>query len=262
MKADYLEKNKEGWNLRTGVHVGSDFYNLEDFLKGKSTLHKPELDLLGNVAGQELLHLQCHFGMDTMSWARLGAKCTGLDISSEAITKARELNKLLSLDVNFIEDDVHNLANHFDNQFDTIITSYGVLCWLYDINIWAKSIAKSLKKGGRFVLVEFHPVLDIIFNGKVSGHSSYFSEGAPLAEWTQGTYTNPDSDIRYFEYRWQNNMGSVINALIDAGLSIKAMQEYPYSPYRLFEGMDVQEDGLWHSSQNSYPYLYSLIAEK
>lgn len=262
MSQDFISKNKQGWDLRTTVHVDSDFYDVEGFLKGKSTLNKPELELARDVKDKDLLHLQCHFGQDTMSWSRLGARCTGLDISAEAIHKAKDLNQQLGLNIRFIEEDVHKVGTLFDNEFDIVITSYGVLCWIHDLDIWAEGIARSLRKGGRFILVEFHPFLDITHDGKVSGHSSYFSSGDPVSGWTKGTYTDREANIEYFEYRWQNNISDVVTALIKAGLSIQAMKEYPYSPYRLFDGMEENEDGYWKFSANAQPCLYSLIAEK
>ncbi len=262
MKKDYIEKNKSGWNVRTEVHIDSKFYNVPDFKNGENTLHQPELKLLGDINGKSLLHLQCHFGLDTMTLARMGAMCTGVDISSKAIENAIEISKDIGVDVKFIEDDVHNIKKYFSNDFDVVLSSYGVLCWLYDLKIWADGIYSSLKKGGRFYLVEFHPFLDIILNGKVSGHKNYFSNGEPLAEWTEGTYTDSEAKIKYFEYRWQNNISDVINALISSGFKLIDMQEYPYSPYKLSDCMDMEKDGLYSSSSNNYPYLYSLVVEK
>lgn len=260
MKSEYLEKNKKAWDLRTNIHVNSSFYGLNQFLEGKSTLNKPELDLLGDITKKNLLHLQCHFGLDTMSYSRMGAYCTGLDLSTDAIEKAKQLKSQLGLNTVFIADDVHNIDKLFNNQFDIVVTTYGVLCWLYDLPRWATGIKKSLKKNGRFILVDFHPMLDIFLDGTVSGHKRYFTKGKSHASWAKNTYADPSVTLEYLEYRWQHNIGDITNVLIDAGLTIESLLEYPYTPYNLFDDMDICQDGLWSSSKHFYPYLFSVTA--
>jgi len=169
---NYIEINKALWDEKTKHHISSAFYNMHDgsFLKGKSSLNDIELQLLGNVAGKEVLHLQCHFGQDTLSLARLGAKATGVDFSAEAIKKARALNDQLALDAEFICCDIYSLQDSLEKQFDMVFASYGTIGWLPDMQRWAQIVARYLKPGGKFVFVEFHPVV-WMFSSKLTIHA-------------------------------------------------------------------------------------------
>ncbi len=265
MPDSFMVTNKYAWDLRTGVHVDSQFYNVEQFLQGGITLNKPELDLVGSVVDKRLLHLQCHFGLDSLSWDRLGATVTGVDISAVAIDKARQLNRQCKMKANFIEGDVHGLSELVDsNAFDFVFSSYGVTCWLSNLDVWARGIYHSLKPSGKFVLVEFHPILDLLFNGKVSGIVNHFSDNNPVGAQTSGTYTDPQAPIKYYEYRWKHTISEIITALVNNGFNLNCFNEYPYCPYRLFSTLDTCENGLWFSSsdRNKIPYLYSLVVEK
>ena len=151
----YFEQNKDSWNKRTAVHKESAFYDLDSFKKGKSALNKIELEELGDVTGKSLLHLQCHFGMDTMSWARAGADCVGVDLSDEAINLAKEINSELNLHTGFICCNVYDLKQHLDKKFDIVFTSYGTIGWLPDLDKWAEIVAHFLKPGGIFYIADF-----------------------------------------------------------------------------------------------------------
>jgi 2-polyprenyl-3-methyl-5-hydroxy-6-metoxy-1,4-benzoquinol methylase len=139
---DYIKANKELWNKRTGFHVLSEFYNVEAFIKGESSLNAIELDLLGNVKGKKILHLQCHFGQDSLSLARMGAKVTGVDLSDKAIEKAKELSVQLDLDARFICSDLYELPTILDEQFDLVFTSYGTIGWLPDLDKWGAVVSR------------------------------------------------------------------------------------------------------------------------
>ena len=157
----YMRSNLEHWNKLTPIHERSKFYDVESFKSGKSTLKSIELEELGDVSGRSLLHLQCHFGLDTMSWARLGARVTGVDFSDRAISLAQELSKELGIEADFVCSDVYDLRSILDKQFDIVFTSYGILCWLPDLRRWAEVIAHFLRPGGTFYMVEGHPFVDV-----------------------------------------------------------------------------------------------------
>lgn len=261
----YIQTNKEGWNLRTNIHLKSKFYDIPSFLGGKNTLNKPELNLLKDVKNKKLLHLQCHFGLDTLSWGRLGAIPTGVDFSSKAIEAAKKLSIESGIKADFIEADVQNLDLDIKKEtFDIVFSSYGVLCWIEKLDKWTSGIYNSLKFGGKFVLIEFHPILDLLFDGAVSGLSKYFNSQKPLGKKTRGTYTDRHAAIEYFEYRWQHPISEVMTSLLNEGFKIDDFQEYPFSPFRLFPGLNSQEDNCWYSSveKNDIPYLYSIVAVK
>ncbi|AXX92154.1 SAM-dependent methyltransferase [Malaciobacter molluscorum LMG 25693] len=254
---NYLNINKQAWNNRTKIHMKSKFYDVESFKKGKSSLNKIELDQVGDVKDKSLLHLQCHFGQDTLSWARLGAKVTGVDLSSEAIKEANLLKESLGLEATFIESDVCAFGKDNKQQFDIVFTSYGVLSWLENLDDWAKTIANSLKAKAEFHMVEFHTFSDIL-----SGYS-YFPNNKPDIE-EEGTYTeNCDGSMSTIA-TWSHSISEVITALINAGLTIETFCEYAYSPYNCFENLEfVPNLGyqmLYEGQQ--VPLLYSIKARK
>lgn len=254
---DYLAMNKQAWDKRTKVHVDSKFYNVSGFIAGKCSLNSIELEQMGSVAGKELLHLQCHFGQDSLSWARRGAKVTGVDISSEAIEQARRLNEELGLDATFINDDVYSFGEKNKQQFDLVFTSYGVLNWLPDLTKWAQTIAASLKMGGEFHLVEFHP-----FNEILSGYA-YFAANEPDVE-EDGTYTENCTGETSVMATWPHPLSEIINALVTSGISIEQLLEYDFSPYNCFEGLtEVEGKGyqMLHEGQ-PIPLVFSIKGRK
>ncbi|RLV58654.1 SAM-dependent methyltransferase [Parashewanella curva] len=254
---DYLAINRETWNKRTEIHVESDFYDIDGFLSGNCTLNDIELSALGDVTNKTLLHLQCHFGLDTLSWARRGAKVTGVDLSNTAIDKATKFSNQTQLDANFICSDVYSFDDINNQQFDIVFTSYGTICWLPCLKQWAKVIVNSLKKGGTFYIAEFHPCYDLI-----SGYS-YFDKNQPDIE-EEATYSENAGDETSKVVLWPHAISSVINALIDEGLVIEHVNEFPYSPYNCFEGLTEIENGkfaLLHKEHN-IPLVFSIKATK
>jgi SAM-dependent methyltransferase len=278
---DFAEVNRRAWDTRTPVHLTSAFYDVAAFKAGGCTLRQPELALAGDVRGRRLLHLQCHFGLDTLSWARRGAICTGVDFSAAAIAAARALGAETKLPATFVEADVQTLGDRFARSFDVVVATYGVICWLHDLEGWTRGIRGSLAPGGRFILVEFHPLLDPLFGGRVSGRPTYFGDStapdstgpdstasdgtAPAPQRTQGTYTDPDAPIVYDEYRFQHPVGEVANALIDAGLRLRRLEEYPYATYRILHELECHRDGLWRfpppHPPGRLPLMYALVAD-
>lgn len=219
---DYLNINKKAWNKRTEVHVKSEFYNVDGFLAGDSSLKEIELKELNNVSGQKLLHLQCHFGLDTLSWARRGAIVTGVDFSPAAISKANELKERANLSANFIGSDVYEYGIWVQPEFDIVFTSYGVINWLPSLEKWARTIFNSLKKGGIFYMVEFHPIFDLF-----CGYSYFHHEKPDLEE--EGTYTENCHGEKSTLITWAHPLSDIINALIRAGIQIDSFNEFPYS---------------------------------
>ena len=159
IKIEYLNTNKQLWNNKVSHHIESDFYKMDYFLAGNTSLNTIELDLLGNIEGKSVLHLQCHFGQDSISLAKLGAKVTAIDFSEIAIEKAKEIATQTNTNVNFISCNIYDLPNLIDKKFDIVFTSYGTICWLPDIMKWAGLVSHFLKPNGQFVFVDFHPVI-------------------------------------------------------------------------------------------------------
>jgi 2-polyprenyl-3-methyl-5-hydroxy-6-metoxy-1,4-benzoquinol methylase len=263
---DFFKVNKETWDKRVAIHSKSDFYNMNDFLNGKSSLNKLELDELGTVKSKSLLHLQCHFGQDTLSFSRMGAKCTGIDLSSEGIKKAKELNERLGLDVSFIESNVYDVPKNVKGKFDIVFTSYGVVGWLPDLNIWANVISEKLKSGGVFYMAEFHPIawmFDYLQEPPKMVYP-YLNKEAIYEEY-EGTYAE-DGQKKMIskEYGWNHGLSEVVSSLIHAGLQIEFLHEFNESPYDCFPNMKKLENGMYVLKENEgiFPLIYSIKATK
>jgi 2-polyprenyl-3-methyl-5-hydroxy-6-metoxy-1,4-benzoquinol methylase len=260
---NYIIENRTLWNKRVSVHVESDFYKMQEFINGKSSLNSIELELLGDVKDKTILHLQCHFGQDSLSLSRMGALVTGVDFSDAAIHKARELNIQLDTNAEFICCDVYSLKEHLDKKFDIVFTSYGTIGWLPDMDRWAHLISHFLKPGGSFVFAEFHPTVWMFDDNIKEIKYSYFNTG-PIILDSQGTYTNREADIKAKEYGWNHSLEEVIMALLNQGLRITAFHEFNYSPYNCFKNMVKGEDHQFYFEHigNKMPMVYALTAAK
>jgi 2-polyprenyl-3-methyl-5-hydroxy-6-metoxy-1,4-benzoquinol methylase len=259
----YFEANKELWNKRTAVHKDSSFYDLAGFKAGKNVLTPIELNEVGSVQGKKMLHLQCHFGMDSLNWARLGAEVTGIDLSDEAINEAKKLNDELGLNAKFICCNIYDLEEHLDEKFDIVFTSYGVVGWLPDLDKWAALISYYLKPGAVFYMAEFHPVV-WMFDEEFT-HIKYFYDNRELIVTdSEGTYTDRNADIKAKEYSWNHSISEVLNALIKQGLQIRQFNEFMYSPYPCFNNTIQGKDGNWHikGMEEKIPMVYSVKAIK
>lgn len=266
----YIQENLQWWNEAAPLHAASTFYDVEGFLKGKSTLHNLEKEKLGDLRDQKLLHLQCHFGMDTLSLARLGAKVTGVDFSEEAIRLAKSLNEKLGLDAQFVCSNVYDLPQHISAQYDIVYTSYGVLCWLNDLPNWAKVIAHFLKPGGRFLIVESHPFADMldVKDQQLEIAYSYFFDQAPYTVIDDGTYADRQAVMKNkTTHEWAHSLSEIMQSLWSAGLTIQSFEEYPYCFYEKFSGMmEKNDDGWWVFKDEKWkrklPLMFSLMAQK
>ena len=259
----YFEANKSIWNQRTSVHKDSSFYNLEGFKGGKNSLAPIEISEIGEVKGKSLLHLQCHFGIDTMSFSRIGAKCTGIDLSDEAICLAQSINRDLSLDAKFICCNVYDTPEYLQEKFEIVFTSYGVLGWLPDLKQWARIISERLKPGGFFYIAEFHPVL-WMFDEEFTHVKYYYDNRELIITENEGTYTDRHAEIKGKEYSWNHSISEVLNALIEAGLKIEFFNEHYYSPYPCFRNTVESEPGKWHirNMEGKLPMVFTLKAAK
>jgi len=265
---EFRRANRELWDEWAAVNARSGLYRLDEFRAGKNKLNALEREEMGEVAGLTLLHLMCHFGMDTLSWARLGAAVTGIDFSPEAIRMARELSDETGVPGRFICSELYELPAHLDETFDRVFSSYGVLAWLPDLPGWARIVARYLKPGGRFYLAEFHPAA-MLFDDMVEEPEwrvgyDYFAEG-PVRFEINGSYADPAAEVRAtHSYEWFYPLGKVVTALTEAGLRLEFLHEHPYTVYRQFPFVTEGEDGLWRLPEGMLrvPLLFSLRAVK
>jgi SAM-dependent methyltransferase len=267
-KQKWLQANRERWDELVAIHSRSDFYDLDSFRAGRLSLTPLEREELGDVTGKSLLHLQCHFGLDTLSWARLGAQVTGADFSPAAIELARSLSRELGIDARFVCSDVDSLPEALDGPFDVVFTSYGVLCWLPDLRRWGEVIAHFLRPGGTFYIAEIHPFAMLFDDENAEGlqpRYTYFQGPEPMHFENVWTYTDSERPVDHTTtYEWNHTMGEIVNALLDAGLRLVFLHEFPFACFRMFPFLEQGEDGWWRLREQDVPIpmTFSIKAVK
>lgn len=260
---EYFKSNEILWNQRTKAHIESDFYDNESFLKGRNTLNEAELISLGNIEGKSIIHLQCHFGQDTLSMARMGAKTLGVDISPESIRIGRQLNEQLGLDTQFVCCNVLDTLDHVTDKFDIVFVTYGATCWLPDLKPWAEIVSTLLKPNGILYYHEFHPTFYIIDDKKKKIGYPYYNTGA-MVETHKGSYTDGSSELELKEVFWSHSMSELLTACMDVGLNLKMMKEHDFSPYDCFENMTEVSEGKFVIDINGVrlPHTLEMILQK
>lgn len=258
---EYFKTNQALWDQKTAIHKDAEFYQMDAFKKGATSLQKIELNALSDkVAGKKLLHLQCHFGQDTLSFARMGAKATGIDLSPKAIDLARSLNEELGLDASFVCSNLYDLPQHLNEKFDIVFTSYGTVTWLPDLSKWAKVIRHFLKEEGLFYMAEFHPAFYMFDHDTHQIAYRYFGAETPYVEYEEGTYADRNAAIKQKEYFWCHSLHEIIQPLLKEGLQMLDFQEFPYSPYDCFPNMKEigERQYVYGDLENRLPHVFSL----
>jgi SAM-dependent methyltransferase len=266
----WFELNRTWWDERVAVHVASDYYGVARFLAGSTPLRDYEIAEAGDVDGLDLVHLQCHFGMDTLGWARLGARVVGVDLSEPAILAARELAARAELDAEFVVANVYDApATLRGRTFDRVYTGIGALCWLPDIDEWARVVARLLRPGGRLHLVEFHPVTHwCLSETDLTVKYSYFHEGPWVWEEDAdepGDYADPDATFEHNDtVEWNHGIGAIVTALVAAGLQIESLVERPTCFMQRWPSMVEHAEQDWRlpPDQPQIPLSFSLLASK
>lgn len=260
---DYANINKKWWNSITPLHANSPLYNLKKFKKTKNSLGQIEVQELGNIKGKTILHLLCHFGMDSLSLVKKGAQVTGVDISEESIGLAKKLSQELSLPAEFICSDLYKLEEQLHKKYDIVFCSYGVLLWLSNIKKFGNVISHFLKKNGTFYIVELHP-FTYILDENTNMQYDYFDKG-PFLDDADGSYTNWKDTTKGVTYEWSYTVADIINSLIAAGLTIEFFHEFPFTNFDQFPGqMKKNNKGQYILKNNTtqFPLLFSLKAKK
>jgi 2-polyprenyl-3-methyl-5-hydroxy-6-metoxy-1,4-benzoquinol methylase len=271
--------NLKLWNAWTRIHERSAFYHVDGFRAGVSSLFPLETEELGPFIhdGTTLLHLQCHFGLDTLSWARLGATVTGVDLSDEAIALARRLADEVGLSgrAEFVCSDVYDADAHLaDRLFDVVLVSWGALEWLPDLERWADLVARHLRPGGSLYVAEIHPFaysLDEVpgLHDVQVKYRLLPAPDRPDVEAVEGSYADRDAVTEgLFAYGWAHSLAETIGSLCDAGLRVRWLHEHPFSPAPFWEWMVRSPDRWWWLPDGEgghrldLPLSYSLLATR
>jgi 2-polyprenyl-3-methyl-5-hydroxy-6-metoxy-1,4-benzoquinol methylase len=259
--------NRALWDEWTAVHQSSELYDVAGFKAGHDTLRPLEAGELGDVQGKTLLHLMCHFGLDTLSLARRGARVTGADFSPEAVAKARSLAAELGMEARFVAANIYDLPAQLDERFDIVFTSWGVLAWLGDLPAWGRLIAHFLKPGGCFYMAEIHPfasILELRGDGRLMVDGAYLSDGAAQRYDVPSSYADTATQCRHtISYQWDHSLSDVVMALAEAGLALEHLREWPFSVYQRWLGLEQAADGWWYlPGRRDMPLSFSLRARK
>lgn len=262
-ETDYLEVNRALWDERVPIHVGSDHYDVDGFRRGADPIREFELSEVGDVAGLRLAHLQCHIGLDTLAWARRGARVTGLDFSAPAIEQARKFAAELGLDARFETADVYESEARLGSRaYDIVYTGVGALCWLPDIRKWAETVVSLLAPGGFLYLSEFHPFADTLgYDGRTVVHD-YFDSGPQISDMS-GTYADTEASTENSRaVAFQHGLGEVVSALVSAGLRIDFLHEHDMTIFQKFHSLSAHADGVYTTADGKprVPLMYSLRA--
>jgi SAM-dependent methyltransferase len=265
----YLKANRALWDEWTGINYRSDFYKVADFKAGLNKLWPYEVAEVGPVEGKQLLHLQCHFGLDTLCWARLGARVTGIDFSGAAVSQARALAQEVRIDARFVQSDIYELAQHLEGDFDIVYTSRGVLGWLPDLDAWGKVAAHFVRPGGFFYITEIHPIAQVFDDEDdvrdLRLRYPYFSQPEPLSFATQGSYADRTARVtQEVEYGWNHGLGEIVTALSAAGLRLDFLHEFPFGEWPI-SFLRPAADGthrLPPEHDGKLPLFFSLKASK
>ena len=264
---EYIDNNRKLWDGMVPVHVASEFYDVASFKAGRNSLMRIEREEVGDVVGKSLLHLQCHFGMDTLSWARLGAAVTGVDFSAPAIDQARDLAEELAIEATFVESDVYKLPDALQGRFDIVFATYGVVCWLPDFSRWAEIAASYVAPGGFLYLADSHPFSATLDDGpdlpRRIGYP-YNSGGVPMVFDDEGSYADRNAILPHTRsYEFHHGMGDIVTSLVEAGLRVDFLHEFPFAAWQRFPDMTKGADGYYHSPRaDGIPMMFSLKATK
>jgi SAM-dependent methyltransferase len=262
----YLRQNRACWDELAALHVGTAFYRTADFLRGDNILDEVVRSRLGDVAGKRVLHLQCHIGLDTLCVARMGALATGLDFSPKALAIARDLSEKSGVPAEFIEADVLDAPEEL-RDFDLVFASWGAICWVPDMRRWMHIVARSLKRGGRLLLVEGHPAL-LMLDDKGPSDAPFtvgypYSSKEPIRDESQGSYADPSAHRESpLSYSWQHGIGTIINAAVKAGFQIERFEELDRIPWHGLPQLIPEGGTYWVLPKDAtpFPLSYALFA--
>ncbi len=266
---DYFEANKNLWDAKAEIHKDSKFYDVDGFLKGNEPLDTIVIDEIGDVTQKSILHLQCHIGLDTMSWERKGANAVGVDFSGEAVKIAHSIAQQANLRTRFIESNIYDLPEVLDEKFDIVFVSEGSIMWLNDLKRWADVIYRFLKPGGFFYIWEFHP-FGYVFEDEceepvLKVRYPYFQGSDPIIYISDVTYTDSETKLEPKQaYEWNHGIAEVINSLTNAGLYIEFFNEFPFATYKALPFMVKNKEGRYvlPEGMQPLPFMYSLKASK
>jgi SAM-dependent methyltransferase len=266
VSADELESNRAHWDALAAVHGQDDYYDAEGLLAGADSLTEAENAAVGEVAGLDVLHLQCHIGFDSISLARRGARVTGADFSPASLAKARDLAGRAGVEVDFVEADATALPRALHGRFDLVYSTLGVLCWIEDLGAWMRSAHAALRPGGRLVLVEIHPLYNMVGEREPLVLDFPYAADGPRRFDAPGSYAARDAEVAVpTEIVYAHSLGEIVTAAIEAGLRVDALREHLETDFDpRGDVLAAGEDGRYSLpvGDERLPVLFTLLATR
>ncbi|GAA3239141.1 class I SAM-dependent methyltransferase [Actinocorallia longicatena] len=257
----WRELNRACWDERVPIHVGGDFYDLDGFRNDPDVLRPFEREEVGDVTGRTLVHLQCHFGLDTLSWATRGASVTGLDFSEPAIAAATRIARETGIDARFVAADVYDAAEALGTTYDIVYTGLGALNWLPDLTRWAETAAGLVAPGGFLYLAEFHPFTHVFDDETGSRRENDYFKGGPTVWDEPGTYADLTAETRHnVTVEWDHTLGDVVSAITATGLRLEFLHEHDYTLFPRYRTLERGPGGIYTQRGPRVPMMYSLRA--
>lgn len=262
---EYFKANKAAWNQKVRFDIASDYYDIDGFKTGKNSLYPLDIQLLGNVVGKRILHLQSYIGLDSISLSRMGADVVAIDFCQNAIDFAHNLSSDLNVNTRFICSNIYNIDKLDLGEFDIIYMSYGAICWLPDIHKLINRVHRFLNPLGKFILIDFHPLaisFDLLREESIK--FSYFNQkDNPIEIHRKGTYADVNAPVETTEFNWNHSLDEIIGSFSGNGFEIKGFKEYPFLPMDGFPNLELGEHGYYHviNANDKYPLLFSIIAK-
>ncbi|GAA0340063.1 class I SAM-dependent methyltransferase [Streptomyces turgidiscabies] len=269
--ARMMRANEANWDARTPVHLASRFYGLGENPDPSRWFASWEWADLGELAGRDVLHLQCHLGTETLAFAERGARAVGLDFSEASVTAARGIAAKADLDVTYVRANVYDAVEALEQRrFDVVYTGKGALCYLPDLDRWAEVIVQLLRPGGLLYIAEFHPLLNSLSpkpssddTGELLLRHDYLGARGAVHRDATFTYTDGPAVTGATEsFEWPHGMDEVVNALIGAGLTIRRLRESDELPWPRWPRMERTASGWWRLPEPRIPLLYGLLASR
>jgi SAM-dependent methyltransferase len=269
-----IAANQAQWDERAAIHLESRFYDVDGWLRDQRGPRPREIRALGNIEGLRLVHPQCHFGLDTLAWARAGAEVTGLDFSPVAIAAAGRIAQRAGLAerATFVCTSIDDATSALGGAvFDVVYVSLGALCWLPSVEVWAHMVGALLAPGGRLYLHDVHPLAWALSDDDLRIAHTYFEELDPFIEDSTETYTDATRPREHQRsYEWNHSIGEIVTALIRNGLRITELTEHDWTVWQRWpwlveagEAGEAGEDG-WTTAPGlpRVPLTFTLLAER
>ena len=256
--AEAREVNRARWDELAAIHGHDAYYDVAALVEGRDSLTEEEdgavREAVGEVAGLDVLHVQCHIGFDSISLARRGARVTGVDFSTGSLTKAAELAAACGVEIEWVEADATDLPAQLGGRFDLAYATVGVMSWIHDVDAWMRSVFATLRSGGRLVLLDIHPLFGMIASSDPLTYDfPYAYSGAHRFD-MQGSYANPDAELTHTaSVEYAHSLGEITTAAIEAGFRVDGLSEHLESSFEERGLPKLEADGRWRLRVDGWP---------